>query len=395
METPYYLIHEKELNKNLSCFKTALEKYWPNSLIAYSIKTNSLPWVLKYLKKHNIIVEAVSDEEYELAQLCGFSNDQIIFNGPIKTEKGLDYAFRHHSFVNIDSKNDLEYLCKYKPKIEGNLGVRVNIDPQIFSHEDIGYQEDGFRFGFSVENEEFEKVIKQIYSVYGKTSIGLHLHCNSITRSTNVYCAIARYCKAIVKKYDLMLSYIDIGGGFFGGVEGKPNANQYIKSIAKEFNDMIDSEKVKLIVEPGSAIIGSAVDLYTTVIDSKKTKNANIITTDGSRILIDPLWKKTNYLYSIISETQEDILDKQIICGYTCMDHDRIMNVYKHPLIKKGDKIIYHKVGAYTMTFGGPFIRYLPEVFVQSNNKMIKVRKRMSVNDYYALYSNEEEKANE
>ncbi|WP_075878200.1 type III PLP-dependent enzyme domain-containing protein [Merdibacter massiliensis] len=395
VKTPYYLIYEEELNNNISCFKRALNKYWPNSLIAYSIKTNSLPWILKYLKAQNIAVEAVSDEEYQLAKLCGFTDNQIIFNGPIKTEAGLKNAFENHSFVNIDSENELEYLCNFKPEIKGNLGIRVNIDPQIFLQEDIGYQEDGFRFGFSVENGELEKVINQVYSIYGKIPIGLHLHCNSITRSIKVYCAIARYCKTIIKKYNIKLSYIDIGGGFFGGVEGKPNANDYIKCITNELRDVVDLMRVQLIVEPGSAIIGSTVDLCTTVIDSKHTNNANIITTDGSRILIDPLWKKTKYLYSVISETKKEILDKQIICGYTCMDHDRIMNIFNYFPLKKGDKIIYHKVGSYTMTFGGPFIRYFPEVYVQSKNSIFKVRRRMNTKEYYDIYSNEEEKVNE
>lgn len=82
------------------------------------------------------------------------------------------------------------------------------------------------------------------------TRLGLHLHCNSVTRSLNVYRAIARYAANLIKKYDLELSFIDIGGGFFGGVEGKPTPKQYISCIKEELETVVDVNETKLIVEP-------------------------------------------------------------------------------------------------------------------------------------------------
>ena len=72
METPFFLINKNKLDDNILNFKSALMNIWPNSRIAYSVKTNSLPWLLKYLKKQNVMAEVVSDEEYEIALLCGF-----------------------------------------------------------------------------------------------------------------------------------------------------------------------------------------------------------------------------------------------------------------------------------------------------------------------------------
>ena len=66
MKTPYFLISEEMLNANVNAFKMALENLWPNSILAYSVKTNSLPWLLKYLNKQGIMAEVVSDEEFHL-----------------------------------------------------------------------------------------------------------------------------------------------------------------------------------------------------------------------------------------------------------------------------------------------------------------------------------------
>lgn len=383
MKTPFFLINKQELDNNILDFKAALKKIWPNSKIAYSVKTNSLPWLLKYLKSQGLMAEVVSDEEYELAKLCGYNEKQIVFNGPIKGESLFLDSIKKGSIVNIDSKKEVELFKTNIDKTKGNVGIRINVDPSIFDSSDIGYVEDGFRFGFSEKNGEIRSAIDNISY---NNRVGIHLHCNSITRSLDVYSKLAGNAKQVIEKYEVNPSYIDIGGGFFGGVEGKPTATEYVEVIYNMLKDVVDIEKTKLIVEPGSAIIGSAVEFHTTVIDVKDTVKSRIVTTDGSRVNIDPLWSKKMYTHKIkrISQNKSKI-HKQIVCGYTCMDHDRIMTLEGKNELSLGDKIVYEKVGSYTMTFGGPFIRYFPEVYVKDESNTELVRTRMKVKDYYKI----------
>ena len=385
LKTPYFLINKKELDKNINDFQHALKSIWPNSQLSYSVKTNSLPWLLEYLHSKNVYAEVVSDEEYRLALKCGFNDKQIIYNGPIKGHDLFIRALEKGAIVNIDSKNDLKLIHEIDKPLESNIGIRVNPNPKIFDRNDIDYVEDGFRFGFSDDNEELEQAIKIVQTK--SDSVGLHLHCNSITRSKEVYIAMAKYALNIIKKYKLKISYIDMGGGFFGGVPGKTTQVEYINAIKQIFASVVDTRKTKLYVEPGSAIIGSVVDLVTSVIDVKNTANARIVTTDGSRIHIDPLWIKKGYMYSLETQKETEI-NKQIICGYTCMDHDRLMVIENEKELSIGDKLIYHRVGAYTMTFGGMFICYYPDVYVSDFERVECVRKQVTVDDYYNIHSN-------
>lgn len=393
LKTPYFIVNEQEIIDNLNNFKEAFDELWENYKIAYSVKTNSLPWIIKYMNKKDIIAEVVSDEEYELSIKCGYDPKNIIFNGPIKTLEKFEKALKDGSIVNIDSDSEVEFIKNNKPEINGNIGIRININTNIFEDKDIDYKEDGFRFGFSVENGEFEKVLKILKEIYPSQRIGLHIHVNSITRSINAYRAVAKYTADIIKKYSINPSYIDIGGGFFGGVPGKPTARDYISAVKKELIDIVNPDKTTIIVEPGSAIVGSAFDFCTSVIDVKDITLSRIITTDGSRINIDPLWLKNKYLISLANENKIDLTNrnihpKQIICGYTCMDHDRIMTLENNQELKVNDKIIYHKVGNYTVTMGGMFIRYLPNVYVKTvDGRIEKIRKRTSVEDYYNIQS--------
>lgn len=365
MNTPYFLIKEELLENNILSFRKAMNELWYNSIIAYSVKTNSLSYVLECMNDNECFAEVVSDEEYQLSEEIGFANDKIVFNGPIKSEDFLDKAFSFGSIINIDSKKEIDYIQKKRPRIDGNLGVRINIEPAIFAPEDIGYSEEGFRFGFSDESGEFKDVIELLESIYGHRKIGLHAHVNSVTRSLNVYECTSKYVSRIIEKYDLTPPYIDIGGGFFGGVPGKPSPYQYINVIKKYLEKSVDTETTTLIIEPGSAAIGSAIELHTSVCDIKDTSKGRIVTTDGSRIHIDPLWKKSSYDYSTSAEGQK--VPMQIICGYTCMDHDRIMRLENEKELKIGDEIVYRKVGNYTVSLSGSFIKGPPAVYSEKD----------------------------
>lgn len=384
MDTPYFLISLDTLNENIRAFQDALNAVWPGSILSYSVKTNALPWLLKYLKSRGVWAEAVSDEEYRLSLLCGYQGN-IIFNGPIKGQKTFARALQSDAIVNIDSENDLLFLEELHPKT-ATVGLRVNVDPDMFAPEDIAYHEDGFRFGFSVENGAFRSALERVTRSVEQPKIGLHLHCNTITRSIAAYKAIARFAARIARTHAFSPSFIDMGGGFFGGVEGKPTPLDYVTAIRGELETTVDIRSTRLIVEPGSAIIGSAADLVTSVVDVKDTDRARIVTTDGSRVHIDPLWAKTRYLYSIQSDSQKTI-DKQIICGYTCMDHDRIMTLSDERALQKGDRLVYHRVGAYSMTFGGMFIRCLPDVYVREHGRIEKVRSRIDMDTFYDINS--------
>jgi diaminopimelate decarboxylase len=385
-KTPYFVINKEKLDANADGFAAALAEHWHYSSIAYSIKTNSLPWLLRYMKEKSFKVEAVSDEEYELAILAGFEPRNVVFNGPIKSKRLLRKAVEAGSYVNIDSQSDVDCLLSMPSYRTETIGVRINVNTAIFEDRDVGYVEDGFRFGFSEENGELLKLLKRLNLT--DCRFGLHLHCNSVTRNVTVYTAIAKYAAELIKKYRLNPSFIDMGGGFAGGIEGKPTPTEYITAIKNQLCDVIDVNDTELIIEPGSAIIGSAVELHTSVLDVKQTAYSNIITTDGSRIYLDPLWRKSRYSYEIkFKKDPTKREEKQIICGYTCMDHDRIMCLENEYSLSVGDQIVYMREGAYSMTLGGLFIKYLCDVYVRDGEKMTKVRNKMSAKKYYRLQS--------
>lgn len=69
---PFYRIREKELLYDINLLRDSLSENWGNFVMGYSFKTNSLPWLLTYLRGQGFFAEVVSAEEYDLAHRLGF-----------------------------------------------------------------------------------------------------------------------------------------------------------------------------------------------------------------------------------------------------------------------------------------------------------------------------------
>ena len=379
--TPYYVIDKDELDSNFRKLKRAVEKHWNNYLIGYSYKTNALPWIIKHFDSLGCYAEVVSEDEYKLARLIGVQKNKIIYNGPIKTKESFVEALENGCIVNIDSQREIEWLDAVNID-KRNVGIRDNFDIEKMCPGQSQCSEEGGRFGFCYENQEFHKAVEKIL---GKEAhiCGIHLHTSSKSRGLDIYAAISKMACKVQNELDFELAYIDVGGGFFGGLKTKPQFDEYLSLMASILCECFDPDNTALIIEPGMAVIGAPVSYVTTVIDVKDTDYNRFVVTDGSRTNIDPLMTKSSYFYECNrKENQRNNILKQVICGYTCMEHDRLFELYSEKELLVGDIIKYNKVGAYTMCLTPLFIKYFPDVYVRENGEYQLVREAWKPNDY-------------
>lgn len=380
LKTPYYVINQNALDENYEKLKLALENHWRNSIIGYSYKTNALPWVIRHFDRLGCYAEVVSEEEYRLAKLTGVGKGNIIYNGPIKTRSSFLEAIQQGCIVNIDSQREISWLDAL-PVENRAVGIRVNFDIEKMCPGQSQCPEEGGRFGFCYENGEFKKAVNALRDKNVRIT-GLHLHTSSKSRGLDIYRAIAEVACKLQEEYHLELDYIDVGGGFFGGLPTKPQFEEYMALMAGILCSSFDKKQTTLIIEPGMAVIGASVRYVTTVIDVKDTQFGRFVVTDGSRTNIDPLMTKSSYFRTFERQSDAPVLPKQIICGYTCMEHDRLFEAINEPALSPGDKIIYDKVGAYTMCLTPLFIRYFPDVYVEHNGNLKIVRQAWGPEEY-------------
>lgn len=386
LETPYFMIDKKELDDLVTSLNAALEEHWSNYLLGYSFKTNSLLWLLEYFRKNNFYAEVVSDDEYLLALAANYEKDKIIYNGPPKSKETFLEAIQNGSIVNIDSQRELDWLNELVSSNNKHyeVGIRVNFDLEKYAPNSVVMGSEGGRFGFCYENGELKKAIDYIDSLDHVRLKGLHLHCSSKTRGLDVYKAISRVACEIKREYSLDLTYVNVGGGFYGGLKDKPQFTDYLEVISNELSKEFDKKDTVLILEPGASLVGSPFSFVTSVIDVKETTLNTFVTTDGSRTNIDPRFNKSNYFYKLNYgvDAQREVVDSQVISGFTCMEDDRFFKLENHKQLLPGDQVIFEKTGAYTLSLSPLFIKYFPDIYVEDNENIFKVRDRWKVKEY-------------
>ena len=291
-QTPYFHIEESGLDQDAALLKNSLTAGWGNFIVGYSVKTNSLPWLLEYMKRQGFYAEIVSATEYRLARRIGFPDQHMIYNGPIKEKDVFCRILLAGGIVNLDSSEEplwLEELTQQYPERVFSVGVRVNCDIAALCPDEVLVEEEGGRFGYCYENGKLEEILTRLRSMKGVRLAGLHLHSSTQSRTVTVYAALARMAVQIARQYSLRLSYVDMGGGYFGGRDDKPDYGDYFPAICQELRSYFSPEETVLIAEPGVSLISRATTFVTTVLDIKEIRGRVYLVTDGSRTNLNPL----------------------------------------------------------------------------------------------------------
>lgn len=381
--TPLFILDKDEFEKGITLFKDALNQYFKTSIMGYSVKTNSLPYCLCLARDMGCYAEVVSHDEYNLALLCGYSKNHIIYNGPMKSKETFLDAITNGAIVNIETKRELDWLKDLPQEKTYNIGIRVNVNISNISPQDAKDDDNFSRFGFCAETNELANALSEISILKHIKLSGIHVHRTSKTRSCSFYENLLDYTCKIIHNYKIDVDYIDIGGGYYGIFPNAPSFTDYSKTFYRVLSKYNLSDRI-IIVEPGNALTASAFSYLTTIIDTKNLPCHRIITTDGTRNDIDPLFQKNNYIKQIIyrGSHNRNRIAKQVIAGATCLEFDKLFSVTDEYELNVGDKILYNNVGAYTMCLTPLFINYLPRVYLKDNNKFTLIREKWTAKDY-------------
>jgi diaminopimelate decarboxylase len=308
--------------------------------------------------------EVVSEMEFDLAIKLGVSPQKIIFNGPCKNEKTIKKCLLGGGIVNLDSFYEIdivEKLAQNNPEINMSIGIRCNFD--------IGDSVTS-RFGFDIDRQDFCHAFDRLKRIDNISIKGLHCH----FPNRKIESFISRVDKMLHLSNQLFSSppeFIDLGGSFFGKMNESlkkqfkckvPSYQEYVGAIAAKFQnfyqDLDESVKPKLFLEPGTALVADTMKFVVKVIDIKTIRNKIIATVSGSKFNIIPT-KDINLPITVYRKSEKDRCyeeyDSIDIAGYTCMENDYLYKGYKGSL-KIGDYIVFDNVGSYSIVLKPPFI---------------------------------------
>ncbi len=387
--SPLFVISERQIRKNSQNANRAFKTRYPKIQFAWSYKTNYIDAVCNIFHQEGSWAEVVSVFEYKKALRNGVSGNNIIFNGPDKSVEDLELAVDNNSLIHIDHFDELYSLVELLSggKKKARVAIRVNMDTGIYPMWD--------RFGFNYENGQAWNAINKIMAHPELELVGLHCHIGTYMLSTSAYATAAyKLCdlaKHIKLSYNLVVQYLDLGGGFASsntlkgsylqGADIIPTVDDYAEAITSTVLNagFKQDELPTIILESGRALIDDAAWLIGSVLATKRLSDGRRATVVdfGVNLLFNAFW----YDYKI-SPAQDFThhTEDMALYGPLCMNIDCIRESVNLPLLNKGDQLVVHKVGAYNMTQWLQFIQMRPNVvLIDMDGNVHLVRERESI----------------
>jgi diaminopimelate decarboxylase len=273
---------------------------------------------------------------------------------------------------------------------KARVAIRINMDTGIYPMWD--------RFGFNYENGEAWNAINRIMLAKNLELIGLHTHIGTYIMAVSAYAIaaskLANLMVAINRKFDHLLKYIDLGGGFASkntlkgaympGVETCPSFDEYAEAIT---NALISSEiphenLPALFLETGRALIDDAGYLLTTVLANKRsaTGRRNMVIDAGVNLLFTSFWYNLNICPG---KPSSEYTEETTVYGPLCMNIDVIRDAINFPHVKTGDQLVIERAGAYNVTQWMQFITYRPNVvLIDLEGEVHLIKKREDLDTF-------------
>ena len=383
--TPTYVYSKNTLIQTFESFKKGLLK--TDHLICFAVKANSNIAILNLFASLGAGFDIVSGGELERVIYAGGDPQKIVFSGVGKTESEIIAALKANILCfNVESRSELIRIQEVAENINirASISIRVNPDVDAKTHPYISTGLKDNKFGV-----DFNQALSLYLDAKSMSYIdikGIDCHIGSqITELKPFLDALDRVLSLVdqLKKNNIHLSHIDIGGGI--GIcyqdESPPDFEIYIKEILNKIKDL----NVKIIFEPGRALVGNAGVLLSKVEYLKQNDIKHFAIIDAA---MNDLMRPTLYdAYHEIKLVREHDAKPQSfdVVGPVCESGDFIAK-NRSLTLKENDLICIMSAGAYGMSMSSNYNSRgrAAEVMVDQD-KLYEIRTREKSSDLFKL----------
>lgn len=382
--TPCYVYSKQALTQAFNNFEAGLTN--TDHLICFAVKANPNLAVLNVFAKLGAGFDIVSGGELARVLAAGGDPKKIVFSGVGKTADEMRAALDAGIFCfNVESASELVRLNAVAAEIGkvAPISLRVNPDVDAKTHPYISTGLKNNKFG--VAFEDAVNVYKEAAAMSNVVIQGVDCHIGSqITEISPFIDALDRVLGLVaqLEANNIHISHIDVGGGI--GItyddETPPEFTQYTQAILEKLNQ----KQVKLLFEPGRALVGNAGVLLTKVEYIKPTESKNFAIVDAAMndLMRPALYDAYHNIVAAKPRTGETVVYE--IVGPVCetgdfLGHDRALNLLEN------DLLVVESAGAYAMSMASNYnTRARAAEIMVDHDKCHVVRSREKINDLFA-----------
>lgn len=385
--TPCYVYSKNALKEAYQQFSQGFAG--SNHLVCFAVKANPSLAILNLFAKLGSGFDIVSGGELARVLAAGGDPKKVVFSGVGKTKAEMQAALEAGIFCfNVESASELTRLNQVAgemgKKAPVSLRVNPNVDAKTHPYISTGLKNN--KFGVA-----YEEALPLYLNAAAMPNIEIHgvdCHIGSqITELSPFLDAFDRVLALVdaLQENGITIEHIDLGGGI--GIcyqdEAPPAFNDYAKAMLQK----LGTRKVKLVFEPGRALVGNAGILLTKVEYLKHTEAKNFAIVDAAmNDLMRPALYEAFHDIKNVQVSQQAEKHIYDIVGPVCESGD-FLGRDRTLALSEGDVLTIMSAGAYGMSMSSNYNTRprAAEVMVEGENVQL-IRRREEVNE---LFSNE------
>lgn len=345
--TPVYIYSRATIERHWRAFDSALATH--EHLICYAVKANSNLAVLNLMARLGSGFDIVSVGELERVLAADGDPRKVVFSGVAKRADEIQRALEVgiHCF-NIESEPELHRINEVAAAMQQRapISIRVNPDVDANTHPYISTGLKENKFGIPIEHAA--TLYKTAAALEHLQIKGIDCHIGSQLTSIEPFVdALARVLLLVdeLKETGIIIEHLDLGGGL--GIryrdEQPPLPDRYAQALA----DRLGQRPLKIILEPGRAIVGNAGIIVTQVefIKDHSSKHFAIVDAAMNDLMRPALYSAWQEIIPV-TPRQQGISASFDIVGPVCETGD-FLGKDRELILQQGDLLAIRSAGAY------------------------------------------------
>ncbi|HWU81869.1 MAG TPA: diaminopimelate decarboxylase [Methylophilaceae bacterium] len=384
-ETPTYVYSRKALEASFTAFQSGF--VGSDHLICFAVKANPSLAILNLFARMGAGFDIVSGGELARVLAAGGDPAKVVFSGVGKTATEMRAALTAGIFCfNVESAAELDRLNAVAGELGKTAPVSLRINPNVDAktHPYISTGLKNNKFGVA-----YEDALTLYQHAAGMPNIAIHgvdCHIGSqITELSPFLDAFDRVLALVdqLQAAGIAIHHIDAGGGI--GICYSDETPPDFTAYAAAMRARLGGRKLKLVFEPGRALVGNAGLLLTKVEYLKHTEAKNFAIVDAAMndLMRPALYDAYHDIQAVTPHTGTPEIYE--IVGPVCESGDFLGHDRKLAL-QEGDLLAILSAGAYGMSMSSNYNTRprAAEVMVDGDTCHL-IRQRETVEQLFAL----------
>jgi ornithine decarboxylase len=342
--TPLFVISKTILLDQVARFRALLPRVEP----WYAVKANPNPHVLKLLVEAGLGFDVASVPEIEWLLEAGAKPERLLYANTMKKPDAIRSARKVSvTTTTFDSEYELQKIARHAPG--ASVLVRIKV-PNVGSVVELSLK-------FGTDPEDAAPLLVRAKRM-GLDPVGVSFHVGSQCTHGDNYLEAFELAKLIFNdaaQRGVELGIIDIGGGF--PIRHFDTDEDWFATMAPVLNmelDRLFPDTVRIIAEPGRALVGPSAILVTSVIGRSIRNNKHWYYLDDGvyGCLSGIIFDHARYQFETLRKGPPFLTT---LAGPTCDSLDIISNSEEMPELAIGDLVYARNIGAYSIAHATRF----------------------------------------